>query len=334
MTKRSTLMVLVYLGFLLAIMATAAPGYTIMQASAVAAPEDLASPAAPAYKPITKVKPYRVRAPKYGGTASRDPRYGWLGPYRCMLPQPKEKGWTMNAQVIFARTKGKVRYMRGVQGIGFQQQWDVDLNSQMGIPDHGVVPEFSIAYRFRPKWAMKYTIMPMVATGDMSGGFTNSFTFGRNQYNTGQDTHSKWERLVQTAGLVYDPITTPRARVSIYATYVRVDDKLALRQQSNGDTMHVDLNMAMTGLEYEKCLKTARFRNTLSLKCRAGVAFLDEAFGSDVSTAVKYSVPLGRGRMGYLEGGYRFLTYKKGFSDAHSWDTATEGGYLQMGFVF
>jgi hypothetical protein len=312
-----------------------------MQASAVTSPEDLASPAVPAYKPITKVKPYRGAGhkPVHKVRASSAGIYGWTGRYRCMLPKPKNKGWNMEAQVIFARTKGKVRYTRGGNvGYNWQQGWDVDLNSQMGVPDHAAVPEFAASYRFRPRWALKYTIMPVVASGEAASGWGygggNQFYFGNHSYNTGQGTQVKWERLVQTCGLTYDPITTPNARVSIFASYVRVDDKLAVRQQNSSDTMYTDLNMAMTGLEYEKCLKTARFRNTLSLKCRAGVAFLDEAFGGDLSTGVRYSVPLGSGRMGYLEGGYRFMTYKKGFSDVHSWDTATEGGYVQMGFVF
>ena len=207
----------------------------------------------------------------------------------------------------------------------------------MGVPDHMAVPEFAVSYRFRPRWSLKYTIMPTVSTGNGNVGYGyggNQFYFGSHNYNTGQNTQVKWERMIQTVGLTYDPISTPKARVTIFANYVRVDDKLAVSQQSNSDTMYADLNMAMTGVEYEKCLKTARFRNTLSLKCRAGVAFLDEAFGSDVSTGVKYTVPLGSGRSGYIEGGYRFMTYKKGYSDVHNWDTATEGGYVQMGFVF
>ncbi len=37
-------------------------------------------------------------------------------------------------------------------------------------------------------------------------------------------------------------------------------------------------------------------RNTLSLECRAGVAFLDEAFGSDIMTGLKCTIPVGNGR--------------------------------------
>jgi len=55
--------------------------------------------------------------------------------------------------------------------------------------------------------------------------------------------------------------------------------------------MDNDLNMGMAGWNLKKCIKTSRLCNTLSLDCRAGVAFGDEGYGSDVSTGLKYSIP-------------------------------------------
>jgi hypothetical protein len=158
-------------------------------------------------------------------------------------------------------------------------------------------------------------------------------------YGYGQGTQVKWQRLYHRGGLVYDPILTYRARVSVFADYVRLDEKISLggtawAYTGAGATFDHQLNMGMAGLEFERCLRTARFCDTLSLECRAGVAFLDEAFGSDIMTGLKYSIPMGNGRWGYLGGGYRYVTFKKGYNDFKQIDTALEGGYLKMGFFF
>ncbi|MGO9570164.1 MAG: hypothetical protein ACLP5H_21755 [Desulfomonilaceae bacterium] len=62
--------------------------------------------------------------------------------------------------------------------------------------------------------------------------------------------------------------------------------------------------------------------------------FATDAHGSDVSTGLKYSVPMNSGRWGYVKGDYRYLTYKQNYGDARMVDTAMDGGFLQMGFVF
>jgi hypothetical protein len=90
----------------------------------------------------------------------------------------------------------------------------------------------------------------------------------------------------------------------------------------------------MAGIEFERCLKTSRFANTLSMECKAGAAFLDDAVGADLSTGLKYTISMGNGRWGYLGGGYRFVNFKKGYSDFKQIDTTIEGGYLKLGFIF
>jgi hypothetical protein len=229
--------------------------------------------------------------------------------------------------------KGTVRYVRGNLGYTYQYAQDVDLNNDLGVPEHGVVPEFSATYRFKPNWSLRYSIMPM--SMENTHNPNRSFVFGSNQFNTFQNSKVKWERLVQHAGIVYDPVKTYRSRISIFTDYVRVDDKLSfINPGCCGDTWDESMNMAMAGLEFEKCLRTGRQCNTLSLVCKAGVGFLDEAFASDVTTGLKYSIPLNNGRWGYIKGAYRFATFKKGYSDVKSLDTAMEGASIQMGFVF
>ena len=338
-TKRYMLLVCLVLATM--IFTTAASAYSIRQAAA-GPPEDLAAAPAPDQKnlatvkahkiqkvrPIYKVKPqiYKVR-PQFFGLSQQ------LG--ECCLPVSRAKGWELEAQVIFARIKGKVRMSNSLWG---QSSWawgnalDQDLNGDWGLPEHSAVGSFSLAYRFRPKWSLRYSIMPWELNG--SGGNLQNYGYGY-----GQGSRVKWQRLYQRLELVYDPIFTYRSRVGVFAGYTRLDEKLSFggtnwSAVNTAPTFDHQLNMGMAGLEFERCLKTARFGNTLSCECRAGVAFLDEAFGSDLMTGLRYTIPLGSGRWGYVGAGYRYVTFKKGYSEFKQIDTSLEGGYLKMAFIF
>ena len=323
----------VCLALLSMIFATGASAYSIRQAAASPA-EGLAAAPAPDQKDRSTVKTDQIQ--KVRPIYKVKPQFFALSPQlgECCLPDPSNKRWELEAQVIFARIKGKVRSSNSTWG----QTWsgwgspDQDLNSGWGIPDHSAVGSFSLSYRFRPKWALRYSIMPMELHG--SGG--NLQNYG---YSYGQGGRVKWQRLNQRVELVYDPIVTPRSRVGIFAGYTRLDEKLRFGATNwtawnTAPTFDNQLNMGMAGMEFERCLKTTRFQNTLSLECRAGVAFLDEAFGSDLMTGLRYTIPLGAGRWGYLGGGYRYVSFKKGYSDFKQIDTSLEGGYLKMAFIF
>jgi hypothetical protein len=332
MNSITTCIVVVCLCFLGAIGAANAQDWNLTQAAFVASKTDAPVAKAPKTKVITKVKPEKIFKCRptemgYESAAGFDPAAA------CILPMERPRGWALDAEALFGRTKAKVRYVTGLYTPIFNTD-DVDLNADMGLPDHAVIPTFSARYRFGSKWSVRYSIMPMVNSGDGSVG--KSFTFGTvSIVPIGQPTRVKWERTYQRAGLTYDALRTYNTRVSVFGEFVRVDDRINFIQVgTGGSTMDNDLNMGMAGVEFEKCLKTTRSCNTLSLECKAGVAFGDEAFGSDMSTGVKYTIPLNNGRWGFVKGGYRYLTYKKKYSDARMLDTCIEGGFLQMGFVF
>ncbi|MBI5252473.1 MAG: hypothetical protein HY912_23510 [Desulfomonile tiedjei] len=252
----------------------------------------------------------------------------------CSLPEHPPRGWELAADVFFARTKGKVRFYRGISW-GYYGLDDVDLNADMGLDDHGVMGSFMAMYRFRPKWALRYSIMPMTMMG--SGQAGRSFMFGNTQYTGGQAVSVQWERLEQRLGLIYDAVHSHSSRIGLFGDYIRVNERIKTMQMlagMGGNTMDNDLNMAMAGIEFEKCLKTTHTKATLSLECKAGAAFLDDAVGAEAETALKYSIPMNNGRWGFVKGGYRYLTYKKKSSDARMFDMAMEGGFLQMGLVF
>jgi hypothetical protein len=307
------------------------------QADCPYCPENFSVPAMAPAKPITKVKPSnRIMKCKplfKGATRTASSLWDFRGD--CILPIAQHKGWEANADVLFARIKGKARFATGAFATfgmaGFVD--DIDLNSDLGVPEHGAVGTYSIAYRFRPNWRVRYSIMPMIMNG--SGQPGRSVIWGHTSFNSNQNLSVKWERLQQSVALVYDPIMTPSSRLSLSGGYLRINERLGVFQPGCcGSPMDNDLNMGLAAFEFERCLRQTRTCNTLSLQCGAGVAFGDDGFGSDVSTGLKYSIPLNSGRWGYVKGGYRFMSYKKKYSDVKMFETAMEGGFLQMGFVF
>lgn len=336
MTSMKPQMLLVCLVFFVAIFTADAAAWPVQQAAFTDRQEDLAAPSTPRTKVIQKVKPpkeiTKCRPDEYARPQATVP-YDFIT--RCTLPFTGSRTWQIGAEILFARTRGHVRFLSGAFQAGYTlgTEGDVDLNADMGIPENAVVPSFSALYRFRPHWGIRYSIMPMVREG--SGSSNRSFVFGTTTVTPGQPTRVKWESLYQRMGMFFDPIRTHTTRVGVFGDYVRIDDKLTANHGFGGaTTMNNDVNMAMAGLEFERCLKTMPSCNTLSMECRAGIAFLDDAVGSDLSTGLKYSVSLNNGRWGFISGGYRYMSYKKKYSDAKAFDTAMDGGYLQMGVVF
>ncbi|MGC8602539.1 MAG: hypothetical protein ACP5VS_02485 [Desulfomonilaceae bacterium] len=334
-------MLLVCLCFFTMIFTANAMAWNFTQASATNdSREDLLIPISTKARPIGKVKPQIIEKCKPIASFQQNAQTIIGQTTQIALPAIKVRGWELDAQALFARAKGKAIYLNNTFGAGFfGSNPQVDFNSAMGIPDHAVVGSFTAKYRFQPHWSLKYSILPTIIRGGGSG--LGAFQFGPLNSTTGQQAlKSKWERLYQQIGLVYDPIRTPTSRVGIFAEYVRINERISVFQggASGGGTggakFDNDLNMAMVGVELEKLLKVVHHSNTLSLECSAGVAFCDDAVGSDLSTGLKYSVPLNNGRSGFLKGGYRYLTYKKNYSDAKMIDTAMDGGFLEMGFIF
>jgi hypothetical protein len=141
--------------------------------------------------------------------------------------------------------------------------------------------------------------------------------------------------MYHRVGRVFDTVRTASSRVGVFGDYVRVDDKITAYQPGCcGETTNSEMNMAMAGVEFERCLRTTNNRNTMSLECKAGVAFLDNGVGADLSSAIKCSIPMNNGRWGYVSGGYRYVSLAKKYSEARLIDTTMDGGFVEMGVIF
>ncbi|MEI7450638.1 MAG: hypothetical protein WCJ75_13540 [Desulfomonile sp.] len=323
---------LVCLVFFITSFAMDASAWYFQEAAFVANQTKSAAPVASQIKEITKVKEKKIVKCRPGQGYASVSTIDAFTP-DCILPVTRPRGWELEAEALYARTKGKVRFSVSNFGNWGTAVQDVDMNSDLGLPEHYWIGSFSARYGFKPRWSVRYSVMPTVI--DATASTNSSFNFGNMMNTFGQNTKVKWERLYQRIGLVYDPIRTPTVRVSVFGDYVRLNDKLSVVQLGCcGSTFDNDLNMAMAGLEFERCLKVSRLCNTLSVECKAGIAFGDAAVGSDLATGLKYSIPMNNGRWGFVKGGYRQLTFKKKYSDAKMMDTAMEGGFIEAGLIF
>jgi hypothetical protein len=283
-------------------------------------------PPPPFFKPISKVK-----APCGGFAPIPFPR-------GCALPRAKARQWELSVQAIFARTRGTIAWPRRCY-TNFNQNNEIDLNDIFNVPEHATIPQFTARYQFRPHWAVRYTILGAELSG---GGNTNQwnqqYCFGNSNILISgfQDLNSKWTHTYQRLGLVYDAISTCSTVMSVFADWLHTDDKLEVGCQICGQYTRIfstSGDSAIVGLEFQRCIKTARNGGTLSWDHKAGVIFLDDVQGWDIQLGLRYSIPLNCGRAGFASGGYRFITYEKSQPD-YLWENTLEGGYMEFGLIF
>ncbi len=332
MTLVKPIIVLVYLIFLLTMSGSESVAWNYREAAFVPHANQQSQSPQPQQNDVAKVKQKKIVKVK--------PPQAQVAPQTiepplpgCMLPIRRVRGWELGGQAYFARTKGTVRFGNTLFTPAYgTSQLDLDLNSDLGVPEHQWIGSFTAKYFFKPKWAIRYSVMP--ALSETMASPSRTFNFGPTVSTFGLNTKVKWERLDQRIGLVFDSIRTPSSRVGVFADYVRLSERLRVYQMGGANTFDNDLHLAMVGLELERCLKSTRLFNILSLECKAGFAFGDDSIGSDLSTGLRYTIPLNNGRWGFVKGGYRYLTFKKKYSDLKSFDTAMEGGFLEAGFIF
>jgi hypothetical protein len=300
-----------------------------------AASRSMAAPTAVFYPPPPPMGITKVKRPAYAP-------FAFCGPM-CILPAPRMGQWEMSAQAFFATVRGKIAWPRYSQFNTFQTDdsslWP-NLTDQLQLPAHQVIGEFAASYQFRPNWAVRFSVLGFESSG---GGWVQNvnnlvgfFVFGNQFFTYGQQIQSKWTHTYTTLGLVYDPIRTCRAKVSVFANWVHIDDRINVGCNTCGfgnSTFSKNTDAMMVGLQFQKCLVGRCNGGSFSTDCKAGAIFLDNVEGWDVELGGRYSIPLGVGRWGYLKGGYRLIDLKKSQAD-FVFNNALEGGFVGFGFIF
>ncbi|MEI8181639.1 MAG: hypothetical protein WCG29_02935 [Desulfomonile sp.] len=236
----------------------------------------------------------------------------------CILPHRNCGQWELSVQAFFARIGGKVSW---------PYHPVIDFNDDLGLDCHKTVFEYSARYQFRPRWSIIYSIMPIELEAHYRPPMFPGFMFT-----------SKWQSVYQRLGLMYEPIRTCSGAISVYSSWVLNDTKLCMDNGSLcGPNTAISIqrtrNMVMSGIEFQKCIRTMCNGGSLSCDNRAGVAYLDGAPGIDVQTGLQYSVPLNCGRYGYAKGGYRLINFWEDRNDRKI-ETFLNGWFAEMGLVF
>ncbi len=297
-----------------------------LQQAAASSMWGAAPPQRPRYfaqKPIVKCKPPICSPVGFCAVKPSPP---------CTLPIRRCGQWELATQVFFARVRGTVQWPALVLGI---PATPLDLNDDLGIPSHQTLLEYSGRYQFRPHWAIYYSIMPISLEGTATPERT--LYFGQFPIPAGVPVHTKWDFLYQRVGLMYQPIVSCNATVSIYSAWLfndqRVQSSNALCPLSPCSRVDRTRNMVMSGIEMQKCIRTLCNGGTFSCDNRIGLGYLDGTFAMDLETGFRFSVPMNCGRWGFVRGGYRLINFTEDRNDLRL-DTVLEGGFVEGGLIF
>jgi hypothetical protein len=279
-----------------------------------------------AVKPVQKCKVPVCQPGSFCAPAA--PTYG----PPCILPRRMPGQIELAVQTFFANIRGKIRYPATVAGI---PATEIDFADDLGLPRYQVLLEYSARCQFRPNWSLSYSIMPIhleaTHTTHRTLYFGPFFVIG-----PFTATRTTWDFTYQRVNLVYQAISGCNASASVYAGWLFNEQRLQMGSTvCAGRCVTVDRtrNMATSGIEIQKCIRTLCNGGTLSCDTRVGFGYLDGAFGLDVQAGLQFSVPLNCGRYGYAKGGYRVLNLKEDRDDLRL-DAFFEGGFAEMGIVF
>ncbi len=292
-----------------------------------------------ASKPIAKVKPAQPAVtkvkPSWGWGSSKWDRFSQYNPIAwgpdCYLPTPAKGQFLVGPRVWFARVDGEAR--RGIDIAGIQSS-TVDFDDHLGLKKSGnVLWSVEALYQFRPSWGIRYSFMPLVL--DATASPRSAFNFMGQTFAAGTEVRSKWEHFEHRAGLVFNISRTNNSLTNFYVDWLYVQDKLrigGITATTTSMTWDDNKSMAVTGVEFEKCLKNFR-GNTLALNGKGGVAFFNDSVGYELEAGLNYMIPVKTGRFGFIKGGYRYAHLKKDKGDK-MFTTTMDGAFLQFGFLF
>jgi len=292
------------------------------------------------YKAISKVKPPSAPAPtalkvKPWGLTSRFDALSQYNPVNwwadCCLPMPAKGQFVLEPRVFFARVSGEARRGTDITGV---QTATVNFDDHLGFKKSGnAIWSIDALYQIRPRWGIRYSFSPMVLEATNSP--VTAFSFAGQTFAAGTPVHSKWERFEHRAGLVFALSRTNYSSTNFFAEWLNVQDRLTIGGAGGTTvpgTMNDTKNMAVTGLEFDKCLKNYR-GNTLALSGKGSIAFLNDSIGYDAEAALSYLIPIQKGRFGFVKGGYRYAYLKKD-RPARMFNTTLDGPFVQVGFLF
>jgi hypothetical protein len=249
----------------------------------------------------------------------------------CILPRRFPGQFELAVQVFFATVRGT---LQAGPGVGLIPPSEMDFSDDLGLPVHNTLLEYSAWCQFRPNWAVYYSIMPISLEGTQTAPRT--LYYRGLTIPAGTRINTKWDFTYQRVGLEYQAINNCNASLSIYGSWLFNDQSAKVNNEICGGRCRITSrtrNMVMTGVGFQKCIRTMCNGATLSCDTKASVGWLDDTFALDVQTGLQFSVPMNAGRWGFVRGGYRLLNFNEDRNDLRL-DSSFEGGFVETGLIF
>lgn len=290
----------------------------------------------PALPPVTWPVKASATGSAFAGACARTSSCGpSLGYSPCVpiLPRIGCKQFGIEARVWYASLNSSTVQWGTIPG-GYLST-ELDLVTNLGLRRHEYVGEYIARCQFRSNWGVRYTFLPL----HYRDNFTNwvPFWYGNVLWPVGQML-TQWDRNIHTWELVYSWFQAPHAVSSVFAGYRLVDDKLSVSYPLLAGAGYTrirseDAHLATAGISLDKVITRLGGCATASMHCQWSIQFLESYLGWDGYAAGRVSVPMGRGRFGYMEAGWKWLVLER--SQPSNIDkTSLDGVIASAGLVF
>lgn len=211
---------------------------------------------------------------------------------------------------------------------------ELDLHRHLELNKYELIPEYEGRCQIRCNWALSYSFMPIryeqVSINDGPG-----FWYGNVLYATNTTISARWHRNIHRWGLEYNWFRAPHCVSSLFGGYSLYDDKLSVATNTPpGQTRHRARNfgLAFAGISIERASRPLA-GGIASVDFKWAMQFLEGYFGYDGHLMGRLSVPMGGGRWGYMEVGWRWMVLERSYpSDTD--ETSMDGLMGSVGMVF
>ena len=237
---------------------------------------------------IAKVKPNYMAT--YGTEA-------YLG--ESVLSTAPLKRWEVSGGVIFASLRGKIawpRYASASFYAGYGSGSNAaDFTDGLQLPGHLAVPTWSLKLLIPPELGVPVPGLAFKANG--GGQPTGNFIFGPSQQNYGSfgygtGIQTQYQHSYHRIGLLYEPVKNYRSSVAVFVDWVHAEDKITVISSitvGQNSVFSKGTDAVITGLEFQRLMKTTSNGAELSCDCKVGGIFLDDVEGWDAQAGAKYT---------------------------------------------
>jgi hypothetical protein len=206
----------------------------------------------------------------------------------------------------------------------------LDLQRDLGLSKYEYIGEYEARCQIRCNWALRFSFMPIEYRNNTLPRYT--FFFGNAPFAANVSVLTKWNRNIYRWDIVYDWFQGPHAVSSIFAGYSLYDDKLSISNVVFSRTRSHTFGLAYAGGSIDRVVTNVG-SGAASTHCKWSVQFLEGYFGWDGYVAGRFSVPMGCGRFGFLEGGWRWIVLEMS-RPTNTDRTSMEGPVGAVGLVF